>query len=324
VWDEALVGAGGVGRRVILGSTVDSFSHPTGWATWGTTDRNGDEDEEEEEEEEDDLFGADGASDTTDGDGDPAAGDGGAAVDDADGTRAARSRFHEEVLATVGRSPPTAADVDHLVLELNALKLADDRPAVDVTTGVVRSTVRAVVGHPAAGAPPGTPARLHAAAAAVLGAWATALLRRFGVSAAAPADGPALVDALAEEADAAGAPYAGVFTVLLTRLYEGELLGEEAIGAWADAERAAVAAGVSSGRLLREAGPFLTWLEEATEEEESDEEEGGGGARGWAPPPRGGRAGGGRGGGGAGPSGGGGGGGGEGGGGARGGGGGGD
>lgn len=264
------VGAGGVGRPVLLGATTDPFTHPTGWASWAGGAAG-------DEEEDDDLFGGgDGASEATTDDSD-SDGVGAVATDDADGSRAARERFHEEVLATVGRSPAGAADVDNLVLELNALKLAEDRPATDVTTGIARALVRAVVGHPSAGAPPGTPAGLHAAAAAVLGGWAAALLGRFGVASGTAEDGAALVDALAEEADhGEGAPFGGVFTILLTRLYQGDLLGDEAIEGWADAERAAVAAGVSGGRLLTEAGTFLTWLEEAEEEsdeEESDEEE---------------------------------------------------
>lgn len=255
---------------MVLGATTDPFTHPTGWAAWAGAAAG-----EGEEDDDDDLFGGDdGASDASADDSESDGGGAAASDDDVDGSRAARARFHEEVLATVGRSPAGAADVDNLVLELNALKLAEDRPATDVTTGIARALVRAVAAHPSAGAPPGTPAGLHAAAAAVLGGWAAALLGRFGVATATAADGAALVDALAEEADVGvGAAYAGVFTILLTRLYQGDLLGDEAIEGWADAERAAVAAGVSGGRLLAEAGTFLTWLEEA--EEESDEEESG-------------------------------------------------
>lgn len=52
---------------------------------------------------------------------------------------------------------------------------------------------------------------------------------------------------------------------------DAAVLGDEAIDGLAVAERAAEAVGVSRGRLLTEAGAFLTWLEEA--EEESDKED---------------------------------------------------
>lgn len=98
-----------------------------------------------------------------------------------------------------------------LVLELNALNQTEERPATDVTTGLARALVRAVAAHPSAGAPPGTPASDDAAATAVLGGWAAALIGRFSVATSTAADGAALVDGLANNvAVGEGVTYAGV------------------------------------------------------------------------------------------------------------------
>ncbi|GAB0493535.1 hypothetical protein MMPV_004820 [Pyropia vietnamensis] len=260
------VGAGGVGRRVMLGAITDPFTHLTGWASWSGGAAG--------EEEDDDLFGgSDGASEATSDDNDS---DGAvaSAMDDADGSRAALARFHGEVIATVARIPAREVNVDNLVLELNALKLAEDRSVMDVTTGIGRALVRAVVGHPFVGDPPGLPADIDAAASVILDTWATVLLGRFDWGRATPEEERALVDALADEADhGEGARFDGVFKALLHGLFSKEQLSLDALHGWANVERAAVAAGTSGGRLLTEAGSILEFAEVSEESDESYDEE---------------------------------------------------
>lgn len=67
-----------------------------------------------------------------------------------------------------------------------------------------------------------------------------------------------------------GVAYAGIFPQLLKLLYELDIAGEEAILAWADEK---THADEDEKRFLRLAQPFLDWLQEAEEESSSGEEE---------------------------------------------------
>jgi translation initiation factor eIF-2B subunit epsilon len=66
-----------------------------------------------------------------------------------------------------------------------------------------------------------------------------------------------------------GAAFAAIFPQLLKLLYERDIVGEEALLAWAEEK---THADEEEKRFLRLAEPFLEWLQEA-EEESSDEEE---------------------------------------------------
>ena len=67
-----------------------------------------------------------------------------------------------------------------------------------------------------------------------------------------------------------GVAFAAIFPQLLKLLYERDIIGEEAILAWAE-EKAH--ADEEEKRFLRLAEPFLEWLQEAEEESSDDDEE---------------------------------------------------
>lgn len=67
-----------------------------------------------------------------------------------------------------------------------------------------------------------------------------------------------------------GAAFAAIFPQLLKLLYERDIVGEEALLAWADEK---THADEDEKRFLRLAEPLLEWLQEAEEESSEDEEE---------------------------------------------------
>jgi hypothetical protein len=165
----------------------------------------------------------------------------------------------------LGSAPPPSTDA--VVAEVRRLQVATASPATARAALLARA---ALDGHEGAAA---TSAHLAAAVAAAARSPRTrgplrALLYGKDAPALAPAQAALLATVariVARQADA----LLRATPVLLQALYEGDVLEEDAVVAWAGGR----AGGAAAAPVKAAAEPFVTWLTEADEEDEEDEEE---------------------------------------------------
>ena len=199
--------------------------------------------------------------------------------------------FCREVAETYLRCVQLRFDQTNAVIELNGLKIAEDRTFADCARYIMTAMLdlcAPAAPHVASEYRPLFPADAPDAATA---AGKLALLKRF--RALLGEWGPLLRRFLRSEDDqvellltleeycaqegvfealrgAAGPLFAAVFPQLLQQLYERDVVDEAAFGAWASEKEHADA---SERVYLDKARPFLEWLQNASEDEDEDDDE---------------------------------------------------
>ena len=211
----------------------------------------------------------------------------------ADAARAAAdAHFRSEVAETFARVAREGISDDNAAIELNSLKIAEDRAFADVASALATAVV-ALAGPP----PPGTPAEdaplygpphpglegdkaLLGRVRGLLARWAP-LLRRFArdeddqvevlLALEEWAGGEAGGGAAAKDGGlaAAGPRFAPVWAHLLQALYDGDVLEEPSILAWADEKEGAPP---EERAFLDRAAVFVEWLRKADSEGGEEEE----------------------------------------------------
>lgn len=273
IWDQSAVGAGGAGWRWELreGQEAEwisflapSTSFPGGTeddsAAWesddelqtsmgaqGDSKQEAQQDEEEEEEE------------------DP------------------ENIFRREVTETFLRCVRMGYDQSNAVVELNALKLAEDRTFADLARYLITSLLGLALPAPPDASPenlglyvkevPETDKEILTMLKKRLDTWG-ALLCRFLKNHDDQVEVMLTLEEMCDEegvfAKSKGARYIPVFQHMLKLMYDKDILSEEAIIMWAKEKEGAEE---EDKRYLKLAQPFITWLQEADEEESDEEDE---------------------------------------------------
>jgi len=206
--------------------------------------------------------------------------------DDEDEDAAREAWFRREVTETFLRCIKNGYEESNIVVELQGLKLAENRTFADLARYVLTALLGLSLPAPPetakeyralypAEAPEGS-GKLLGSAKPRLAKWAP-MLRRFLKNDDDQVEVLlTLEDFCAEEdvfAASGGGRYTPIFAQVLHALYDNDVLSEDAVLAWAEEK-----GGAEEGdkKFLNLAKPFITWLQEADEddsEEESDEDE---------------------------------------------------
>ncbi|BFG37078.1 hypothetical protein CerSpe_233520 [Prunus speciosa] len=168
--------------------------------------------------------------------------------------------FEKEVEATFLRAVHENITVDHVILEVNSLRLSYNKVAADCAGGLFYSLMKLSLETPHDSA-----SELVQATTNVLAKWKK-LLKYY----LAEIDEEIEVILKLEEICESTKEFAPVFDKILYQLYDLEVIQEEAILRWDDEKKDA---DESDKVFVKQAEKFIQWLREASEEEEEEEEE---------------------------------------------------
>lgn len=193
--------------------------------------------------------------------------------------------FKEEVAETFLRCIKEHISQENVVIELNGLKIAEDKTFADcarfiLTTclGLCLPAHKGVIAEYRGLYPADRPAGLRdllKRAHNQLTDWAS-LLQKFLKNEDDQVEVLLTLEEFCggegdfEETGEFGAEFVGIFPQVLQVMYDLDILTEDAALAWAEEKEHA---SETEKRFLKLAGPFLTWLQEAESEESEDSEE---------------------------------------------------
>ncbi|KAL2622317.1 hypothetical protein R1flu_002522 [Riccia fluitans] len=169
--------------------------------------------------------------------------------------------FDKEVEAFFRRAVTGESSVENVVLEVNSLKLADDRSFSDCAGAMFRALLNL-----AAQEPQTTSGELLQNTRQIVVQWGS-LLRRFLKH---QDDEMEVLLVFEEICTEDNKEYAPIFASVLQELYDKDVISEEAIIAWASEKQHA---DESDKIFVKQCEKFIQWLQEASEEEEEDEDE---------------------------------------------------
>jgi translation initiation factor eIF-2B subunit epsilon len=171
------------------------------------------------------------------------------------------------------------------VIELNGLKIAEDKTFADCARFILTTCLGLCLPHPKGVIEeyhelypkdvPGSLRELLKRAHTQLTTWAS-LLQKFlkneddQVEVLLTLEEFCGAEGDFEETGEMGSEFVGIFPQLLQVMYELDILTEDAVLAWAEEKEHA---SENEKRFLKLAGPFIAWLQEASEEDSSSSED---------------------------------------------------
>ncbi|XP_048433086.1 translation initiation factor eIF-2B subunit epsilon isoform X2 [Pyrus x bretschneideri] len=168
--------------------------------------------------------------------------------------------FEREVEATFLRAVHENIQVDHVILEVNSLRLSYNKVAADCAGALFYSMMKLALE-----TPHGSPGELVQATVNIFAKW-----KKMLKSYLAEIDEEIEVILRFEEMCESFKEFSPVFDKILHQLYELEFIQEEAIMRW-DAEKKN--AEETDRVYVKQSAAFIQWLREAEEEEEDEEDE---------------------------------------------------
>ncbi|KAM1752575.1 hypothetical protein ACFX11_010541 [Malus domestica] len=168
--------------------------------------------------------------------------------------------FEREVEATFLRAVHENIQVDHVILEVNSLRLSYNKVAADCAGALFYSMMKLALETPY-----GSPGELVQATVNIFTKWKKVLK-----SYLAEIDEEIEVILRFEEMCESLKEFSPVFDKILHQLYEQEIIQEEAIMRW-DAEKKN--AEEADRVYVKQSADFIQWLREAEEEDEDEEDE---------------------------------------------------
>jgi translation initiation factor eIF-2B subunit epsilon len=194
--------------------------------------------------------------------------------------------FKEEVAETFLRCIKENISQENVVIELNGLKIAEDKTFADCARFILTTCLGLCLPPPAkcvseeyktlyAAGVPGSLRELLKRTQMQLKTWAS-LLQKFLKNEDDQVEVLLTLEEFCgqegdfEETGEMGEHFVGIFPQLLQLMYELDILTEDAVLAWAEEKEHA---NETEKRFLNLAAPFIEWLEEASEEESDSDEE---------------------------------------------------
>ncbi|KAK7284297.1 hypothetical protein RJT34_19042 [Clitoria ternatea] len=166
--------------------------------------------------------------------------------------------FEKEVEATFLRAVQENIQVDHLILEVNSLKLSYNKLTADCAGAVFYSMMKCALDTPHSSAD-----SLMQNVKGVFTKWKKALTSYLH----GDDEQIEVILKFEEMCLESTKEFAPLFTTILHHLYEEDVIGEDAIFSWEDEKKGA---DETDKVFVKHAQNFLTWLKEAPEEDEDD------------------------------------------------------
>ncbi|KAI4301870.1 hypothetical protein L6164_035108 [Bauhinia variegata] len=180
--------------------------------------------------------------------------------DDEDDDNADSLYFEKEVEATFLRAVHENIQEDHVILEINSLRLSYNKEAADCAGAIFYSIVKYALDIPHSSAD-----SLCKNVQGVFAKWKKVL-----TSYLTGMDEQIEVILKFEEMCLESAKeFAPLFTTILSYMYDQDIIQEDAFLSWEDEKREA---DESDKNFVKQAEKFIQWLKEASEEDEEDEE----------------------------------------------------
>ncbi|XP_047337894.1 translation initiation factor eIF-2B subunit epsilon [Impatiens glandulifera] len=183
----------------------------------------------------------------------------GSGDDDVDDTR--DDYFEKEVEATFQRAAHENVKEDHVILEVNSLRLSCNKTSADCAGALFYSMVKLAVDTPHS-----STSELHKIVINVLTTWQK-VLKNYLLSQDEQIEVILKFEEICLET---AKELSSIFTQVLHFLYDKDILQEDAILNWADEKEGA---DESDKVLVKQADKFIQWLKEASEEEDDEEDD---------------------------------------------------
>uniref|UniRef100_A0A0D6R6T7 Translation initiation factor eIF2B subunit epsilon n=1 Tax=Araucaria cunninghamii TaxID=56994 RepID=A0A0D6R6T7_ARACU len=180
---------------------------------------------------------------------------------DDDSDKPDKTYFDKEVEETFRRAVSEGVQQDHVILEVNALRLAYNMQFSDCAGALFHGIMNLALE-----AAHDNPVELLRNTNSVLTRWKD-LLKRYLNS---EDDEVEVLLRFEEICLESGKEFAPIFSKILEVFYEKDIVSEEAILSWATEKEEA---DESDKVFVKQSEAFIHWLREASEEEEEDEEE---------------------------------------------------
>jgi len=164
--------------------------------------------------------------------------------------------FEKEVEATFLRAVHEDVKEDHVILEVNSLRLSYNKTSVDCASAFFYSMMKLAIETPHS-----STSELYANATHVIGTWKR-LLKSYLPSADEEIE---VILKFEEMCLESAKEFSSIFAKVLHLLYEADILQEEAILNWASEKEGA---DESDKVFLKQSEIFIKWLNEASEEED--------------------------------------------------------
>ncbi|WOG88002.1 hypothetical protein DCAR_0207235 [Daucus carota subsp. sativus] len=169
--------------------------------------------------------------------------------------------FEKEVEATFLRAVEEDVKNDHIILEVNSLRLSYNMTALDCASALFYSVMKLALDMQH-----NTASELFTNVAKVLAKWKT-LLKSYLLTIDEEIE---VIMKFEDICMGSAREYAVLFEQILHLLYDKEIIQEEAILSWASEKEEAEE---SDKVFVKKCEKFIRWLNEASEEEEEDEDE---------------------------------------------------
>lgn len=164
--------------------------------------------------------------------------------------------FEKEVEATFLRAVHEDVKEDHIILEVNSLRLSYNKTSVDCASALFYSMMKLAIETPHS-----STSELYANATSVIGTWKR-LLKSYLPSVDEEIE---VILKFEEMCLESAKEFSSIFAKILHLLYEADILQEEAILNWASEKEGA---DESDKFFLKQSEIFIKWLNEASEEED--------------------------------------------------------